>query len=449
MSDEAVVLLGKLIGYGVIGYFFTLFRRGRAGIAFGRILVWLFLVPTTLLILSFAVRGGLVAIAAFGLTGLLWFGGPVAARLATPAGLPRVASTLAALGSLPYRSDPRGLGSIAEARTCLVLRNRRQAIPERPLLRLERRIATTKVLRPGTVVARAYCCLVLGDREQARLLFKSVGDFAPSLRGGTPQVVAARWLVADAASQGDWTALQALPNRLNTTLTRFAAACATRINEGPRSVTKARLLDRWLVTSSRFATLPLLRMAWSAAERERSVNDAPLLARHVAALRGHATPTEILDLATAWQAEIDQLTQAGRAAVLDDLFALANKVPELRGRHAFFSREHGDALRAFEIAAQALARRLEDERWLPPIEEWLEIAMLRDLYEELVVDPARRRVGFDALRHLITNYAAALFNVRKQKPVANALFLWMEREARWAQDEEILKINKKNIACGV
>ncbi len=448
MSGGAALILGKVLLYAAIAVIILLVKKASPGVTATRALSWLILVPTTFIASVFALQGGIFSILVFVVACLLWFGGPLATFVATPIGSPRVASTLAVVGAIPHHLDRRGLGSIAAARSCLVLRNRRHPGLAGALTYVDKRIADTAVLRPGTVVARGFCCVVLGDREQAQLLFKSVGDFAAPLRSGPAQFFAARWLIADAASRGEWGALQVLPRRLNTALTRFAAECATRIKQGPAAVARTTLVERWLLTSSRVATVPLLKMAWSAPTRPPTADASYLLARHAAALRGHVTSEDMLELAMSWDRAMAEVPPPFRMTVLDDLNALADSNPDLRGRHPYFSNNADEVLRSFEIAVEAFQRRIADERWLTPIDEWVEIAVLRQLYDDLAVDASRRSIAFDTIRLVITNYAAELFNRRHQKPIANALFLWMEREARFARDEELLQLNKKNVACG-
>ena len=445
MSAEALIV--KIAGYVVVGLIVVLVRRTKYTHWLRRVAAFLGMTLVLSFALGFAVAGGPIAIAICLALLLLALGGPMATYIATPAGLPRVATTLATLGAVPYHVDKRGIGSIAAARTCLVIRNRRQKLPADELARLDQRLAGVTVLRPGTVAARAFACVALGDRELARILFKSVGDFAAALRTGPTQAFAARWLVADAASQGDWSALRALPRRLDTPLTRFAAACATRIEDGPSAISGYALTAKWLRASPRLATRPLLRMALASAEPPRAVSQGPLLARHVAALKSDASASTLIALADAWNDVLHELAPEARASVMASLAAMADANPAVRGRHPLFAGAT-DLMRDFELALSSLERRIGDGRTLALLDEWVELARVRDLYEQLTPDAAYRRLAYDAVRHLITNYAADLFNKRKQKPMANALFMWMEREARVAQDEELLKLNTKNVACG-
>lgn len=441
---SAELLIFKILGYVVVGGIVALIRGRKQAHWLRRIASIFFMWMVFTFAFVFAVDGAPVAIAVCAGVVVLAFGGPMATYIATPAGLPKVASTLATVGAVPYHVDQRGIGSIAAARACLVIRNKRP--PSAELAQLDERLAKATVLRPGTVAAKAFSCLALGDREQARILFKSVGDFALPLRTGPAQSFSARWLVADAASQGNWLALMALPQRLDTPLTRFAAACATRIEDGPATIKSHKLRWKWLASSSRLATRPLLKLALEATPTAEPPT-GPLLARHVAALKSANIQT-LIALADDWESNLYELEPAVRDSVIMSLNAMADAYPFMRGRHHLFAGD-ADPMRDFELALGALERRIEDGRTLPPLDEWVELARIRDLYDQLTaIDRSYRRLAYDAARNLITNYGADMFNKRQQKPIANALFVWMEHEARAAEDTDMIELNKKNAACG-
>ena len=60
-----------------------------------------------------------------------------------------------------------------------------------------------------------------------------------------------------------------------------------------------------------------------------------------------------------------------------------------------------------------------------------------------------RRLAYAACHHEVCELAVWLFNVREEKPVANAMFRWLLAEAEIVGDSASADVNRKNVACGV
>src|SRR5262249_3982795 len=90
-------------------------------------------------------------------------------------------------------------------------------------------------------------------------------------------------------------------------------------------------------------------------------------------------------------------------------------------------RGRGDLLGGVEPASDAIRRRVDEKRELPPTDEWREWTALRLAYERgaALCGQDFRRLAFYKVHIDATNLGVWLFNDRNQKPLGNAIFRWL------------------------
>ena len=59
-----------------------------------------------------------------------------------------------------------------------------------------------------------------------------------------------------------------------------------------------------------------------------------------------------------------------------------------------------------------------------------------------------RRVLWSRLHSDVCSYAVWLWNQRKERALANAIFRYLLREAEHLGDQDRIDLQKKNVACG-
>ena len=86
---------------------------------------------------------------------------------------------------------------------------------------------------------------------------------------------------------------------------------------------------------------------------------------------------------------------------------------------------------------------------LPQLEEWRELLALRGLYRQACEAGSQgdHSLAHSIIRDKLVNFGVWLYNVRVEKPVANAIFRMLEAEAVALGDSDSEKLNKKNAAC--
>ncbi|MFT3774099.1 MAG: hypothetical protein QM820_52710 [Minicystis sp.] len=104
-----------------------------------------------------------------------------------------------------------------------------------------------------------------------------------------------------------------------------------------------------------------------------------------------------------------------------------------------------------EAASDAIRRRVDDKRELPPEGEWREWANLVARYERGVESAGEdfRRLSFVKVYPDACGFAVWLFNDRKQRPLGNLIFRWLLAEAEALDDQRAIALQTKNVACGV
>jgi hypothetical protein len=110
-----------------------------------------------------------------------------------------------------------------------------------------------------------------------------------------------------------------------------------------------------------------------------------------------------------------------------------------------------ELLAEIELVCDRLRRRVDERRDLPPADEWREWIALRAQYERAadLVGMELRRLAFTKVDSDVCHLAVWLFNVRRQKPIANAMFRWLLAEAEALGDERTAELQRKNVGCGV
>src|SRR5262249_53550527 len=160
---------------------------------------------------------------------------------------------------------------------------------------------------------------------------------------------------------------------------------------------------------------------------------------------GAPTSTDVLErLRDAVEAELaDVVRRSGLGLV--DLELVGAMLP--RVARALQS----DLLSELELRGDALRRRVDERRELSPVEEWRQWSDLRVLHERAVElgGAELRRLAFPNLHSDVLHLAVWLFNQRKERPIANAMFRWGLNEANAVGDAHAVEVETKNIACGV
>jgi hypothetical protein len=254
---------------------------------------------------------------------------------------------------------------------------------------------------------------------------------------------------------------------------------------------------RWAIAPHRRATLPLVRRALAArpgaprpAEpevRAARVPEGDLWSRAVVLhatllLRrgGRIAGDDLRRLGGAWDAAFeDERAQAEireraltigaaspdaalgslRRVVEEDLAAMARaaRIPrqewedlgETIGRATRLLRD--ELLSEIELACEASRLRDDERRELSPVDEWRAWIALRTQYEAAaeVVGMEFRRLAFTKVHPDVCHLGVWLFNVRKERPIANAMFRWLLAEAEALGDTRAADLQRKNLECGL
>ncbi|WP_437333946.1 hypothetical protein [Sorangium sp. So ce394] len=430
----------------------------------------------------------------------------VARGVLIPLGLPRAAYFVAWLSDWTWRADRRGGAALAAAWALCRARRPGAAVEAWVGERIERAGAgpapssTSAVpLRGAGIAAGAMLAAHRGDVEGARALFDSVAGLDERACPREARRVAAGWLAAEAASRGDWPAvLERAREGGGRALALLGAVAARLLGEAP-APGALELWLRWLAAPHRRATLPLVRRALAAGEGApppqpeepepcaAKIAEGDLWSRavllHATMLlrpRGKVSGDDLRRLGGAWDAALDderaqaelreraQLLGASGAqaalgplsrAVEEDLAAAlrAARVPreawdDLGGTIGRTRRRLRDELLAeVELACDALRRRVDEKRELPALSEWREWISLRAQYEAAaaLAGAEFRRLAFPKVHADVCHAAVWLFNARKERAIANAMFRWLLAEAEALEDARLAGLQRGNVGCGV
>ena len=429
---------------------------------------------------------------------LFLFPWPIARRVLVPLGLARTAYCLTLLSDVVWKIDRRGGAAIAGAMALL-----RSGTPSvRAIEWLERRLAKAKMLKGAGVCATGLLQAARGNLDGARAILESV-DMIDARACPTPaRLFAAEWLACDAAARGAWPEVRALGNAIapRTRATRFLAVCAERLlgvddRDGghPGGVRDAGLIVCWLRAGERLETWPLLRRAL-ATPRTREPRPLPsepaptgdrmrdALGLHARVLRRPKearSVEELTRLGRAWDLALGDATLRRQAAeraltlgastgeqalaklafaVEDDLVAMARAsalpisdvaASETLDRAA--RRLRDQLLSEIELASAAMRTRAADQKALPAVDEWREWIHVKQLCERAfkLGGLELRRLAFPTVHPDVCKLAVWLWNVRHERPIANAIFTWLYAEAQAVGDAQAIELERKNVACGV
>ncbi len=403
-----------------------------------------------------------------------------------PLGLVRWAYVTAYLSRVDWRRDKPG-GPAMVAAWALAQQDRPSAST---IAWVERRLSSsTKALQASGVVAFGLLEAAKGRLESARDWLDSVLMFDPRVAPAHVRVVAAEWLATDAAARGDWKRVKAISeNRKwpgSRTLT-LLGALAGRM-QGESMPTNAGLWFWWLLAPRRLWTWGFVKQA--AAHQGKSVPEKALPAPPEAldamgratfltlALKGHASPaaTSVVEVARAWEAALGadvrsklfmRATLVGGGepdAAVEEVRQLVERAlgpllpPKLSGISGALP---GLIESAAQVRKDAVFTELEERmgrmdarklgnKELPQLEEWREVLTLRGLYRQACDSgvPGDHSLAHSIIRDKFVNFGVWLYNVRIEKPVANAIFRMLESEAVALGDSDSEKLNKKNGAC--
>jgi hypothetical protein len=108
-------------------------------------------------------------------------------------------------------------------------------------------------------------------------------------------------------------------------------------------------------------------------------------------------------------------------------------------------------LTEIETSVDAIRRRVDDERRLPPLDEWREFLAVRSQFDR-GVDAAGidfRRLAFSRVHTEACHLSVWLFNKRNQRSIGHAMCNWLLVEAKAVGDSRAEDLQAKNVACGV
>jgi hypothetical protein len=461
--------------------------------------VWFVLVPFGLALIPLILTGHLYLIVPLVAVVLVTFPWPIAQIALIPLGRPKLAYWLTFTSDYTFRGD-RGGGAAVAAAWALAM----QPKPDEAAIDwVAAQLASEAPLRGAGVLASGLLLAARGDDDGARAMVEAVGEMDDRICPAAVRRLAASWLAADAAERGAWARVAELGQTLRAggRLAWLLSGIAQSLLLEPMSPGRFGLWLRWAVAPRRQATLPLVHRALEALdgafiEPEEEPPIAPIaqageggdafrtaLSLHASVLSrgaGALRAEDVRATAQAWDAALaDGATErrlleralslgaSGAAATLervrgaveDDLAAvvLASGLPlrEL-GDHGRVSsrvraRLRDKLLSEVEAASDALKRRADDKRELPAADEWREWAGLCAIYERGVKSAGEdfRRLAFVKVYPDASTYSCWMFNERKERPLGNAIFRWLLREAEALDDSRAVALCTKNVACGV
>jgi hypothetical protein len=464
------------------------------------------------MVLFDALRDGelLLAIRAFvlwSLTTIVLFPWPIARTWLIPRGHPRAAWYVTRLSFWVWRRDVPG-GALIAASWALARAAQRGVMPtEQQFAWIERRLRATTThsarwtLGGAGIVAAGLLAEARQDRAQARRLIASAAELAEPTWPRAAIRFAWEWLCAEAMTRGAWREVEFLGRTapVESRSLAFIGSVAARLTGIAPLPNDLILQWRWFAAPHRLATRELLRRAVAAPATTRKVDareharaaptipeGPPLLAAmalHAHTLAGdpkRVTRAEINQLARAWDAaladpqleqQIDargellgshassRSTEMLAEAAREDLLALVRVAglelgtlgdeSELLGRAT--RSLHGELLDGLEIATSALESRVESKRELPAVDEWQSFLALREQYAEAVSlgGLPLRRLAFSTVHGPVCGLAVWLWNNRKERAIANGIFSWLLAEAIIVDDAEAIRLQERNVGCGV
>ncbi|MBI4814724.1 MAG: hypothetical protein HY791_00620 [Deltaproteobacteria bacterium] len=417
---------------------------------------------------------------------------PLARGLAIPLGMPRAARFLTKLATLRYGVFADDMGRVAAAWALL----RRPTDGNRD--RVEDMLISAEAHKPldaTQLLARGLMSAARGDATSARRTISAVETFSASSTHEDVFRIASDYLIAEAASRGDWRIVAKLgrePRRSRPG--RFMGLAAARILE-LEPVSDGALRWAWLTSGAPMSLEPILDRALtrlvgtvdaSAAEPvELPVEASPLstaMMLELALVRrapGLVLAADVARLGRAWDRALGEVrTETSRRArdlgVYDvepivagleedarrglvalaersklDLGALSAQDPPSRTLEEAARVQRNSTLEALETQVRALRRRLDQKRSLPAIDEWREWDSIHATAEAAfeVGGLSLRRVAFPSIHVDLCAYAVWLANERKERRLAHVIFSWLLIQARALDDAEAIRLQERNASA--
>ena len=422
---------------------------------------------------------------ALGFTAWWWlFPAWTASSVLAPLGFVRLAYFSASLSRVTWRRDKPGGPAMVAAWGL--------AQQERPwpssIAWVENKLSHSKnALQASGVVARGLLEAAKGNHEAAREWLESVLLFDPRIAVPVVRTVAGEWLATDAAARGDWRRVKELTSSskwpASRTMTLLGALAGRMLGEA--MPTTAGLWFWWLMAPRRLWTFSFVRKAAAKKPAPRgpdlALPEAPStlepMARATWLLLALRTKSPaVVDVARAWESALDGELRSklfARSALIgggepDDAIsevrrlleeALAPMIPAKLGAVPGGLPSLLDA--ASQTRREKLNNELEDKmnrlearklgnKELPQLEEWHEFLTLRKLYRaacDASTNQSDYSLAHSIIRDKLVNFGVWLYNVRTEKPLANALFRMLETEAVVLGDSESERLNKKYSGC--
>jgi hypothetical protein len=441
-----------------------------------------------LFVLSIA-RGHVSNLVPLSLIVLLLLPWPITRAVLIPLGAWRAAWNLTQLAGWVWRGDVAGGQFVAG--TWALLRRR---VPDPAAIAwLSARRDELPQLEGAGVLGSALLADVLGDREQARRLVRSVASFDDDRCPPIARFLANEWRIADAAARGDWAEVELLgraPHR-RSRAARWLGAIAARLIGYPPVPGNLQLIVLWLLAPSRVRNFGLLVQALDTPIDDEAIRPTTrpsakpidpdaLLATHARTLvQPRVATAQVLALASSWDrvlASPDLRDQTVRRAlalrggdpdqvmaklgrqVEQDLAVLARtaRIPlatleDAQGALRRVARElRHELLDDLALACESLDRRVRERRALPPLDELREFLAVQEQYERVhrLGGGELLRIAFSQAHDPLCNLAVWLWDERGETGVANAMFRWLLHEATVVGDEEAIALQRRNVACG-
>jgi hypothetical protein len=354
----------------------------------------------------------------------------------------------------------------------------------------------------AAIVATGLIAAVRDDRSTARRLLASAPELVVESWPRRAILIASEWLCAEAIERGDWRQVEFIARTapVESATLRLLASVAARLTGIAPLPNDLLLRVRWWLAPRRRATKPLLDAALAtpmvprprpkrgstALEPIDPGSDAgPLglaLSLHAALLRVpvatlHAD--QLVRVAEAWDRALssDELDRHLRArglalgsrseqalrTLIDDVEAdlaeliRAARLPleglgESEGLLPRVARRlHRELLDALEVASSVFEARVDAKRALPAMDEWQSFLALREQHAEAVAlgGPELRRLAFSQLHGPVCSLAVWLWNERSERALGNAIFQWLLNEAIVVDDAEAIRLQERNVGCGI
>jgi hypothetical protein len=372
--------------------------------------------------------------------------------------------------------------------------SRRRAHDERAAQVIVARLDSLFVpTRGAAIAARGLVAASRGHLDEARDLLASVAHLDPRLAPPVARKIARDWLLADAAARGDWPAAARLGRAPGprSRAARLLGLAARRLAGAPDAPGDRALRLAWLLAPRRRRTRALLAAALTTPPPGGPASALPLrrdgapLARaaalHAAALAappGRLGPAALRRLGLAWAEALEdpatarrllarelELGADGRSEALRRVAERAEaELAELVAEGAAPLRLHrgGDLLEAavarvreelldgLQREGDRLRERAAEGRLLTTAEEWRALARLRRRHEPAVarLDREDRRLAFEAVHPGLCAVAVPLYNDRRERSLANAVFTYLAAEAAAVGDEPLRELFRNNQLCG-